>query len=86
MAEPNTVRVSISLDKSVRGKGLSKILLNLGISAIRDQLGQNIRVIAQIFSSNSASIACFLGVGFRLMSEPDSQEPLTYLLEGNPVI
>ncbi len=86
MAEPNTVRVSISLDGSVRGKGLSKILLNLGISAIRDQLGDNTQVIAQIFSSNHASIACFLGVGFRLISEPDSPQPLTYLLEGQSVV
>ena len=84
--ESNTVRVSISLDESARGKGLSKILLSSGIKAVRDQLGANTRVVAQIFSSNPASIACFLGVGFSQISVPGSQEPLSYLLEGKPVI
>ena len=58
------VVIDISLDRSVRGMGLSKNLLSLGLKSLFSSWGSDFKVIANVLSGNVPSLSAFLSSGF----------------------
>ena len=56
--------VDLSLDRCLRGQGLSVKLLVLGLFELRQHWGSSIHAVAEVLSSNHASNACFSRAGF----------------------
>ena len=57
--------VDLSLDPCVRGIGISTDLVRLGLQELEKFWGPKIEAVAQVFSSNVPSNACFSRAGFR---------------------
>lgn len=64
-------KLSFSLDRCARGHGLAVDLVQLGLQAMQERWGTAIEVVAEVFSSNKASNACFDRADFILESEFD---------------
>ncbi|WP_096203116.1 GNAT family N-acetyltransferase [Bacillus sp. FJAT-45350] len=73
--EDKIATVSISLCKSITGKGLSKELIKMSIGKIRKERSELKNIVAFVSSDNTASNKLFERVGFVL------QESNNYLLK-----
>lgn len=62
--KPIIALIDISLDACVRGSGLAKQLVRLGLEALEKEWGSNVEAVAKVLDFNLASQATFLGSGF----------------------
>jgi len=58
-------RISYSLDKAFRGKGLGKYLLEKGIKRFQKEYPHKITIIGQVFKQNRRSVYAFRKLGFQ---------------------
>lgn len=65
-----SAEISINLNPSDRGKGLSKPLLTSALSYFRRF--HDVPIVAEIRKTNIASVRCFEGVGFEQYASDDS--------------
>jgi RimJ/RimL family protein N-acetyltransferase len=68
LAPADDWRVSINLAPSRRGRGLGRVVLAAGETWLREQRAVG-RIIAQIASTNAASIRAFEAVGYVLVEQ-----------------
>ena len=62
--EESEAKIDLSLDRCVRGHGISKIVVRLGLEAMEDRWGASSYAVAEVLSSNRASNYCFAQAGF----------------------
>ena len=72
-----TAAVSINLNPNMRGRSLSRQLLDAAIGAFWKV--RRMRLVATIKRQNTASVRCFSGCGFKLVAEDGEQ--LRYRLD-----
>lgn len=73
--------ISISLNKKYRGLGLSKYLLNKGITYIKENYNQD-TLVADIKKSNARSVSFFEAMGFKKECEIRNGSALRFIYRG----
>lgn len=58
-------RIDFSLDRCARGFGLAVNLLHLGLQSMVQRWGEKVDAVAEVFTDNIASNACFDRAGFK---------------------
>ena len=56
--------IDISLDRCVRGQGLAGKILKKGLQVMSKQWGSQVKAVAEVLHSNTASNACFASAKF----------------------
>ena len=62
-----TVSIDISLEKALRGKGLSNEIVLLGIEHVKTIWKENLFILACVLNTNGASNSCFKNSGFKMV-------------------
>lgn len=70
--EKDNAIVSISLSDNLRGKGLSKMILNQSIEKLLKENSNIDKILAYVSESNTASMKIFKGLKFKVISADDN--------------
>ena len=62
-----TVSIDISVEKSLRGKGLSREIVHQGVEHIKTIWKENLFILACVLNTNGASNSCFKNSGFKMV-------------------
>lgn len=81
--ENNEVRVSISLNQNLKGKGLAKKILAEAMEHCSNEIDFEVIFIAEILEKNIASIKLFKRLGFVINRKRNSVLYLSKKMEGN---
>lgn len=78
-ADASEAAVDLSLDRCSRGNGLAADLVRLGLKVLEQRWDPAPEAVAEVFSSNTASNACFARAGFTsdsdLLSDSSPHSP-----------
>ena len=66
-----TVSIDISLEKALRGKGLSSEIVLQGIEHVKSVWKEDLFILACVLNTNGASNGCFKNSGFKMV-EPST--------------